>query len=89
MNAQAPVPALCVQDLAVLHGEDVLVDATSFSIPAGGVLTLLGESGSGKSLLAQAIMGHLPANLRCSGRISIDGEAGEAADVAPDRKSVV
>lgn len=83
MNAQAPVPALCVQDLAVLHGEDVLVDATSFSIAAGGVLTLLGESGSGKSLLAQAIMGHLPANLRCAGRISINGESGEAADVAP------
>jgi hypothetical protein len=30
MNAQAPVPALCVQDLAVLHGEDVLVDAPAF-----------------------------------------------------------
>lgn len=83
MSALAPVPALCVQDLAVLHGEDVLVDAISFSIPAGGVLTLLGESGSGKSLLAQAVMGHLPANLRCTGRISIDGESGEAADVVP------
>ena len=48
MNAQAPVPALCVQDLAVLHGEDVLVDATSFSIPAGGVLTLPPVSAVGR-----------------------------------------
>lgn len=80
MNGRATIPALAVEGLAVLHGERALVRDISFTIPAGGVLTLLGESGSGKSLLAQAIMGNLPAPLRCEGRVAIGGEATLAAD---------
>ncbi|MGI4717313.1 MAG: ABC transporter ATP-binding protein [Janthinobacterium lividum] len=80
MNGRATIPALAVEGLAVLHGERALVRDISFTIPAGGVLTLLGESGSGKSLLAQAIMGNLPAPLRCEGRVAIGGEATPAAD---------
>jgi len=73
-------PALAVEDLAVLHGEQALVRDISFEIPAGGVFTLLGESGSGKSLLAQAIMGNLPSTLRCEGRVAIGGEKTPAGD---------
>lgn len=80
MNGRATIPALAVEGLAVLHGERALVRDISFTIPTGGVLTLLGESGSGKSLLAQAIMGNLPAPLRCEGRVAIGGEATLAAD---------
>lgn len=68
-------PALAVEKLAVLHGDAALVRDISFSIPPGGVLTLLGESGSGKSLLAQAIMGNLPPPLRCEGRVYIGGDS--------------
>lgn len=80
MNLHAAPPALAVEGLAVLHGERALVRDISFSIPAGGVFTLLGESGSGKSLLAQAIMGNLPAPLRCEGRVAIGGETTQAGD---------
>jgi len=73
-------PALAVEGLAVLHGEQSLVRDISFEIPAGGVFTLLGESGSGKSLLAQAIMGNLPSTLRCEGRVAIGGDATPAGD---------
>jgi len=75
-------PALSVENLAVLLGDKPLVRGISFAIPPGGVLTLLGESGSGKSLLAQAIMGNLPAPLRCEGGVAIGGEATPAADQA-------
>ena len=82
MNQHGAIPALVVENLAVLHGERALVRAISLSIPAGGVLTLLGESGSGKSLLAQAIMGNLAPPLRCEGRVSIGGETTCAATQA-------
>lgn len=72
-------PALRVQELRVLLDAQVLVRDISFTLPEGGVLTLLGESGSGKSLLAQAIMGNLPAPLRSSGRIEIAGQSSDAA----------
>lgn len=52
-----------------------LLEACSFALNAGERLTMVGESGAGKSLLAQAIMGTLPAALRASGAISIGGVA--------------
>ena len=73
-------PALAVENLSVFHGETALVRGMSFAIPAGGVLTLLGESGSGKSLLAQAVMGNLPVPLRCTGTVDIGGERSDAGD---------
>ena len=50
-----------------------LVNEVSFRLEAGQVLSLLGESGSGKSLLAQAVMGTLPAGLRAHGSIGLAG----------------
>lgn len=82
MNTLSPDAALRVQDLSVWHGQSALVQGIDFSIARGGVMTLLGESGSGKSLLAQAIMGNLPGSLRCSGQIEIDGQRSDAADTA-------
>jgi len=57
-----------------------IVDGVSLRVAAGGALTLLGESGSGKSLLAQAIMGTLAPGLRAEGAIVIGGERFDAAD---------
>ncbi|MCA1326792.1 ABC transporter ATP-binding protein [Herbaspirillum sp. alder98] len=74
--------ALQLEQLSVWHGDTALVRDISFDIPQGGVFTLLGESGSGKSLLAQAIMGKLPRGLRCEGRIRIAGQASDAAQQA-------
>ncbi len=86
MSAALTPAALRVVDLTVWQGGHTLVRRVHFSIPAGGVLTLLGESGSGKSLLAQAIMGNLPASLRSSGTIEIAGQRSDAADPHPRRR---
>ena len=57
-----------------------IVDGVSLRVAAGGALTLLGESGSGKSLLAQAIMGTLANGLHAKGAITIAGALFDAAD---------
>lgn len=49
-----------------------LVEPISLSLQAGQNITILGETGSGKSLLIQAIMGALPAGLRASGQIWLE-----------------
>jgi peptide/nickel transport system ATP-binding protein len=47
----------------------------SFSVEQGEIVCLLGESGSGKSVIAQAVMGLLPKTLPVSaGDISVAGE---------------
>ncbi|MBV8624012.1 MAG: ABC transporter ATP-binding protein [Herbaspirillum sp.] len=86
MSVAATPAALRVADLTVWQGSHTLVRRVHFSIPAGGVLTLLGESGSGKSLLAQAIMGNLPGTLRSSGSIEIAGQLSDAADSGARRR---
>jgi len=72
-------PCLSVQDLhiALPKGADrpFAVHGISFDVMPGEVLCLLGESGSGKSVIAQAVMGLLPSTLRAtSGRIELMGE---------------
>ncbi len=51
----------------------VLVDDVSLIVPRGASLTLIGETGSGKSLIAQAVFGLLPRELRASGVVRIGG----------------
>lgn len=70
--------ALEIQQLSVFGEAQGLVQDISLQIPAGTSLTLLGESGSGKSLLAQAIMGNLPAPLQCSGIVQIGAHRSDA-----------
>jgi ABC-type glutathione transport system ATPase component len=50
-----------------------LLQGCSFSLQAGERLTLVGESGAGKSLLAQAIMGTLPDVMQATGTVEILG----------------
>lgn len=59
-----------------IHTTDgaTLVEPISLSIKNGQNLTILGETGSGKSLLAQAIMGALPNGLIVKGQIIINGK---------------
>lgn len=48
-------------------------------LPAGQVTALVGESGCGKSILASALTGMLPAGTRTSGGIHVDGHDMSAA----------
>ena len=50
-----------------------VVDGVSFEVPDGARVGLIGESGSGKSLTALAILGLLPDGARASGSIRWNG----------------
>lgn len=60
--------------VAVRGPQGTLVEPVSLSLRAGVPLTIVGETGSGKSLLVQSLMGTLPEELRASGEAVIDGE---------------
>ncbi|QGU87936.1 ABC transporter ATP-binding protein [Erwinia sorbitola] len=62
-----------IEQVAV-HGGDLAVQPLSFSLRAGQPFTLLGETGSGKSLLAQAVIGTLPPGLIACGQLHTDGQ---------------
>ena len=58
------------------RGERVLLQDVSFSLSSRERLAVIGETGSGKTMLALSILGLLPANVRMqSGCIEMDGAA--------------
>ncbi|MDF1748690.1 MAG: ATP-binding cassette domain-containing protein [Alphaproteobacteria bacterium] len=74
--------SLVVNDLAVRVGSKRLVEGISFTATAERPLTILGETGAGKSLIAQAIMGALPTGLISSGEVHLDEKR---IDILPRR----
>jgi peptide/nickel transport system ATP-binding protein len=62
-------PVLDVHDLTVRVGSIEVVHQISFALEPGQRTGLIGESGSGKTLTALAIMGLLPEGLSASGRV--------------------
>ncbi|RWR05737.1 ABC transporter ATP-binding protein [Paenirhodobacter populi] len=64
---------LNAENVSVHAGAEQLVEPVSITLQAGRPFTILGETGSGKSLLAQAIVGTLPDGLRASGQVTLDG----------------
>jgi peptide/nickel transport system ATP-binding protein len=62
-----------VQDLAIEIGGRRVVDGISFAVPDGARVGLIGESGSGKSLTALAILGLLPDGATAHGSIRWNG----------------
>ena len=70
-------PAIAVEDLTVLfrrrEGKVAAVNGASFSLARGEVLTILGESGSGKSVTLKAMMGLLPDYAEVKGSVRIEG----------------
>ncbi|MFB9215211.1 ABC transporter ATP-binding protein [Vibrio sinaloensis] len=61
-----------VESLSVSAGEEVLVEPVSFTLDKGKPLTILGETGAGKSLIAAALTGTLPKELSASGQIYLE-----------------
>jgi oligopeptide/dipeptide ABC transporter ATP-binding protein len=70
-------PLLSVRNLRVFldtaSGPLSIVDGVSFDIAAGQVFGLAGESGSGKTITALALLGLLPAGARTGGSAILDG----------------
>ena len=65
---------LVLRDIVIARADGTtLVGPLSFEIPPGERLGLIGESGSGKSLAALAIIGLLPDGLSVSGSIELGG----------------
>ncbi|WP_242606792.1 ATP-binding cassette domain-containing protein [Protofrankia symbiont of Coriaria ruscifolia] len=69
-----PSRLLEVTELNVRFGDTVVVERVGFGLDAGGRLGLIGESGSGKSITALAVLGLLPDGATASGSIRFDGQ---------------
>jgi peptide/nickel transport system ATP-binding protein len=65
--------ALTVKELTVRVGAITAVHGISFELLAGQRTGLIGESGSGKTLTALAVMGLLPEGLSATGQVLYDG----------------
>ena len=77
MNADDDEPLLQVRDLRVTlqtpRGPADALRELDFTLPRGGMLGLIGESGCGKSITALALMGLLPERATVSGSIRFMG----------------
>jgi peptide/nickel transport system ATP-binding protein len=68
-----PATSLSVRDLTVSIGGHSVLSDVSLDLPAGQVTGLAGESGSGKSMTALAILGLLPRGTSATGSITLAG----------------
>lgn len=80
-------PLLQIRDLSVtfdsFSGSNQVLKDVGLDLQAGRVTALVGETGSGKSVLVQAIMRMLPADsARASGTIALDGNMLQDLDEA-------
>lgn len=71
------LPMVQVRDLKVrfLRGTSVVraVNGVSFNLQAGEVLTVIGESGSGKSVMLRSLLGLHPSYAKMEGEIWVNG----------------
>ncbi|MDB5654077.1 MAG: peptide transporter [Tardiphaga sp.] len=71
---QRSAPLLRVDGLSVSYGPHQVVSGVGFELGRGESLALIGESGSGKSTIARAVLRLLPGGGRASGRVAFDGQ---------------
>ncbi|PTU02983.1 ABC transporter ATP-binding protein, partial [Pseudomonas sp. HMWF031] len=64
---------IAIEHLSIYAQDTIIVEDLSLNLEQGETLTILGETGAGKSLLAQAIMGDLPPALRVTGNVLVNG----------------
>lgn len=68
-------PVLEVRDLTVRfpRSDRVVVEGLTYSLESGRTLAIIGESGSGKTVGARAVMGLLPKEAEVSGSVRLEG----------------
>lgn len=66
---------LTVTSLSVYQGDTRFVEPISLSLARGEAITILGETGSGKSLFSKAILGDLPKGFHAQGQILLNGQS--------------
>jgi peptide/nickel transport system ATP-binding protein len=64
-------PLLKTHALEIRTADTQLVEPLCIELFPGSVLTIIGETGSGKSLFAQGVVGNLPAGLHARGRVEL------------------
>jgi peptide/nickel transport system ATP-binding protein len=72
-GAAEPAPLLRVEGLSVAYSGHEVVSDVDLALGAGRSLALIGESGSGKSTIARAVLRLLPAGGRATGRVELGG----------------
>lgn len=80
MTDPRPSDDLVIHHAVVQHGTTTLADVGDIRLEAGRPLTIIGESGSGKSVLAHALMGTLPSELTSRGSMTIGAVSFDLAD---------
>jgi peptide/nickel transport system ATP-binding protein len=71
---QHPDPLLRIEGLSVSYGPNEVVSNVSFELGRGKSLALIGESGSGKSTIARAVLRLLPGRGSTTGSVEFDGQ---------------
>jgi len=69
-------------NFSTVEGKLNALDNVSLVLHRGETLGILGESGSGKSTIAHAIMGMLPENAEVQGTVVVDGELMTSAEIS-------
>lgn len=74
-GAEAPVVSVRNLEVKLKRRSNVIsaVNGISFDLKRGECLTVIGESGSGKSVMLRSLMGLLPSNAQITGEIKVDG----------------
>jgi zinc/manganese transport system ATP-binding protein len=74
----AAAPALAFTDVSAVRGGRLIWSHATFSVPAGGIVAVIGANGSGKTTLLHMVMGLIPA---ANGQLQVFGRRpGQAND---------
>jgi ABC-type glutathione transport system ATPase component len=68
-------PPIAFIDFCLRYGDRAILNGVTFHLEAGAIVALLGESGSGKTSLAQAVLGTLPAVAAVPGSVEYPDRA--------------
>src|SRR4029453_12233887 len=74
LKLHQPAGLLRVEGLSVSYGANEVVRNVGFELGPGKSLALIGESGSGKSTIARAVLRLLPSRGIATGRVEFHGQ---------------